>query len=291
MSTKKVLVTGHTGFLGQALRIKLERQGHIVVGCSTSTGQNLLHDDWYHGLPHIGYDYVFHTAAATFIPQAWEHPENFFALNVEGTRRVLDFCVEQKASLCYVSAYVYGTPQRLPINEGHPVYPDNPYGHSKFLGEQLCHFYCTYRHVPLTIVRPFNIYGPGQSEHFVIPHIIKQLQATGEVELTTAQTRRDFIYVDDVAQALIALLESNGKGTVYNLGSGGSRSIRSVVEHIASLMGYSPTIRIVPGQRTHDIMDAVADISRFTRDFGPLSLTNFHEGLRRCVSHFLRNLQ
>src|SRR6202011_2766469 len=108
-----------------------------------------------------------------------------------------------------VSSYMYGHPERLPIPEDHPLRASNPYSHSKLLAEQITRFYQESFGVPVTIVRPFNLYGPGQSEDFLIPTLIRQALAQDSNAIVVADLtpKRDYIYIDDVVDLLVRLGE------------------------------------------------------------------------------------
>lgn len=278
-----VLVTGHTGFVGKALVRALEKRNYTVLGCSTSTGQNLCSPHWHESLPDVDISHVFHVAAATRISKSWHEPKAFFDSNVCATQHVLDFCLARSVPLTYASAYVYGQPLHLPIDEDHPVRPNNPYAHSKYIAEQLCSFYGQYAGLQLKIARLFNIYGEGQSADFVIPHILRQMLDTGSVQLHS-NTRRDFIHVDDVVEALICLMQGDGAHTIYNVGSGLSYSLSEIVDMAASALGVLGRVELAGEPRPHDIADVVADTTRLKQDFCWQCTIDMREGLRRCLA-------
>ena len=110
-----------------------------------------------------GIRHVFHLAAKTFVPHSWQDPRPFYEVNVLGTLNVLEHCCRHGARLTLVSSYVYGVPQHLPIREDHPLSAFNPYSQTKILAETVARFYEQHHGLPLVIVRPFNLYGPGQA--------------------------------------------------------------------------------------------------------------------------------
>ena len=126
-------------------------------------------------------DHVIHLASRTYVPASWENPLDFYRTNASGTTNILDLCRKQGCSLTYVSSYVYGTPQYLPVDENHPVAPVSPYNHSKLVAEDICRFYSEQFGVPVTILRPVNIFGPGQNPSFLIPFIIEQVDSLKEL--------------------------------------------------------------------------------------------------------------
>ncbi len=160
----EILVTGATGFLGRHLVTALESQGRVVRQHSSADG-----DIASCSLPMEGVSHVFHLAARSYVPESWQNPRSFYHTNVMGTVNVLEHCRQNHAALTLLSSYVYGQPQRLPIAEDHPLVAANPYAHTKILAEDTARFYEQRFGISLLIVRPFNIYGPGQRGSFLIP--------------------------------------------------------------------------------------------------------------------------
>ena len=154
----KVLVTGADGFLGSYLVAEFRHRGVSVIPVSRKLGFDILVDN----LPLDGVRHVFHLAARTFVPNSWSDPSSFHLTNTHGTVRVLDQCRKHGCSVSFASTYVYGEPNYIPIDEQHPVKAWTPYTFSKIASEEACRFFSETFGVPVTILRIFNIYGPGQ---------------------------------------------------------------------------------------------------------------------------------
>ena len=278
---KHVLITGHTGFLGSALARRLQGAGIAVTGASRSTGFDLLRDD----LPTDKVDHVYHVAGLTFVPSSWTDPVSFHHVNVHGTVRVLEHCRRAALPMTYVSGYVYGVPTHLPIAESMPARPNNPYAFSKLAAEQACRFFAASMGVQVSVLRPFNIYGPGQDDSFLIPTIARQVLDPGVAEIVVAdlEPRRDFVYVEDVVDALL-LAPALPAGGVYNVGSGESCSVADVIRACMAGAGTSKPFRDRGERRSNEIMDVIADISaiREACDWSPR--TGFREGIRSVVA-------
>src|SRR5690606_4428552 len=147
-----------------------------------------------------GCDVVFHLAALIGIPYSYVAPESYVQVNVTGTLNVATACRRAGVQrMVHTStSEVYGTAQRVPIDEGHPLQPQSPYSASKFVGALLSHSQYHAFGLPVAVVRPFNTDGPGQSARAVIPAILAQLQrGADEVHLGATSQTRDFNYVDD----------------------------------------------------------------------------------------------
>ncbi len=275
----EVLVTGASGFVGRRLVARLRGQGEVVREFSECHGDiaNAPLD-----FPEVGQ--VFHLAARTYVPDSWREPRPFFETNVLGLVNVLDFCVRQKAALVLLSSYVYGHPRSLPIAEDHPLEAFNPYSLTKILAEQAAAFYRDKHQLPVTIVRPFNLYGPGQADHFLLPMLIRQaLDPARECyEVDDDGPRRDHLFVDDLID--LALLCRNRPGGVYNAGSGQSASIGELAELINAVAGVDKPVRSRGRRRPQEVMDVVADICRAQAELGWSPRVSLQDGLAATVA-------
>jgi nucleoside-diphosphate-sugar epimerase len=274
-----VLVTGATGFVGRHLSTALMAAGHTVYTHSSSDSDIAVAVPAYKGVSH-----VFHLAGRTFVPDSWRDPLSFYQTNVQGTVTIMEFCRKHNASATVLSSYVYGIPQRLPIDEEHPVSAVNPYGHTKILAEEVARFYAAHFGLRVCIVRPFNLYGPGQDVQFLIPQLIHDCldPETPTIEVTDLSPRRDYLHIDDLV-ALLTLIMRTGTVGTYNAGSGTSTS----VEGLASLIrDYAGTNKPIIGRnetRRNEIPDVVADISRARSSLGWSPRTPLPEGIRELV--------
>lgn len=254
-----ILVTGSTGFIGTRLVRGLEAQGNTVYQYGFSLGNDIRDKDSFNIFLGKGIDAVFHLAGLTFVPDSWANPEAFYCVNTLGTQHTLEFCRNEKAKLIYASAYVYGIPQYLPIDEKHPAVPNNPYAHSKWLGEELCRFYSDVMGVQTTVLRPFNLYGPGQDDNFLIPMIIKQAREGKEIVVKDDKPRRDYIHVDDFIDACILALQFHEPFKIFNVGSGYSSSVGEIVEAALKAVGNEIAWRSTGEIRHNEIPDTIAD--------------------------------
>jgi nucleoside-diphosphate-sugar epimerase len=274
-----IFVTGATGFVGAHLVRALRAQGRRVVTHSSADG-----DIARCPLRFDGIERVVHLAGRSFVPDSWQQPRDFYDVNVLGTINVLDACRRSNVPVVFVSSYVYGNPRSLPIAEDHPLQPLNPYSHSKILAENAVAYYQSQFGLRATVVRPFNIYGPGQDERFLVPTIIRQ-SVDPRIENITVRDlrpRRDFIHVRDLVALLIATLSRVDDG-VFNAGSGTSFAVAEVVEAVNAALERPKPVESTGDQRREEVLDVVADVSRAGRVLGWKPSVSFRDGVRETV--------
>lgn len=263
----KILVTGASGFIGTRLVRHLRETGHTVY-CHDYEQGDISRADALQTYPVV--DHVFHLAGRVFVPASWEETHGFYRVNIMGTVTVLEYCRTKKCSLTYISTYVYGEPQAVPIVEAHPLKAVSPYHQSKLIGEELVAFYSSIFGVKAAVLRPFNIYGPGQNKQFLIPKVLDQLLDKGatSINVFNLEPRRDYIYIDDVVAAMTATLQQMSHYDVYNVGCGISYSVADVIETCMKVTGIVKPYQGEKRIREGEINDCRADISKITKELG-----------------------
>jgi nucleoside-diphosphate-sugar epimerase len=274
-----VLVTGADGFIGTHLVKALRAVGHIVFTHSTRQGDIASCNLSFESVGH-----VFHLAARTFVPDSWSASRSFYEVNLLGTVNVLEFCRTCGASLTLMSSYVYGRPARLPISEDEPLQAFNPYSHTKILAEETSRYYQRQFRVPVTIIRPFNIYGPGQDRRFLIPTILAQAinPQAAAIVVVDLRPRRDYIFISDLTDLLISTAFRREGGT-FNAGSGSSRGVDEVIAMVNQLLPVPKAVRSEGRLRPDEVFDVVADISRARHEFAWEPRVTFPDGLRETL--------
>jgi nucleoside-diphosphate-sugar epimerase len=275
LPSKSVLVTGADGFIGSRLVSALRALGYVVLTHSRRQGD--IKDCH---LSFEGVGHVFHLAARTFVPDSWAAPLSFYEANLLGTVNVLEFCRAQSASVTLMSSYVYGPPARLPISEIEPLRAFNPYSHTKILAEETGLYYQRQFGVPVTIVRPFNIYGPGQDRRFLIPKILTQAADPGQKAIVVAdlRPRRDYLFVADLID-LLTRTAFRKEGGIFNAGSGSSWSVGDVIALVNGLLPVPKPVRVEGLVRPAEVKDVIADISRARHEFGWGPRVTLRDGL------------
>ncbi|MFA7239064.1 MAG: NAD(P)-dependent oxidoreductase [Sulfuricellaceae bacterium] len=276
-----VIVTGATGFIGKALVQRLLHMGVKAIPLGSLDGDVAEAATW-ESLPKVAA--VVHLAGRSYVPDSWSDGASFIRTNVLGTEQALAYCRRQGARLVYVSAYVYGIPSELPIAETHPIMPNNPYALSKRMAEQLCEFASRFQGVSVTVLRIFNVYGPGQRPEFLIPSIIRQVKEGKEIRVMDLKPRRDFVYLDDVVDAIVKALSVTQGFNLVNIGSGKSLSVEEIIGCIQAAAGTDLPVVSEATERPQEIPDVRADITLAKRVLGWAPQLSFLSGINRLLN-------
>ena len=314
---KKVLVTGADGFIGSHLTEELVKKGYAVKAFAYYNSFNSW--GWLDSLPseimnHVevftgdirdpngvreamkGIDEVFHLAALIAIPFSYHSPDSYVDTNIKGTLNVLQAAreLETQRILITSTSEVYGTAQYVPIDEKHPYQGQSPYSATKIGADRMAESFYRSFNLPVTIVRPFNTYGPRQSARAVIPTIILQLLAgRKEIKLGSLAPTRDFNFVKDTAAGFIAISESDKTiGEEINIATQKEISIGQLAQELISQI--NPDARIVCDEQrlrpekseVNRLLGSNAKIRQLT-DWMPQY--TFEEGLAKTIKFFQGN--
>lgn len=227
----KIAVAGSDGFLGSNVCSQLARKGHDILKIDLTQGFDLSNPELIKDIPHV--DCFVHLANLVYVPGSYENPALYYRVNYMTTLNALEVCRRDNARLVYISSYIYGPPQYLPVDEKHPVSPFNPYAQTKAICEKLCEGYHRDFKVRISVLRPFNLYGVDQKGKLLLPEIFDQIKAgRKDIQLKAASPRRDYVNVVDVAKAVCLCAEGDGSYDVYNVCSGESVSVKEIAEII-----------------------------------------------------------
>ena len=275
-------ITGGNGFVGRRLVARLQAEHCPLVAADQSDRPDIT--DW-DALKKVGpFEVAVHLAARTFVPGSYTDPREYYRVNVGGTLNVLELCRLNRARLVYISAYIYGTPQYLPVDERHPAQATNPYTQSKLLAEDLCRAYHRDFGVPSTILRVFNIYGPGQTGDLLIPSILRQLK-TGHIKLQDPAPRRDYVHIDDVVEACVRTVAFTSSDVeCINIGSGASISVQDLVKMLVACSAQPATVDFTGVKREREIPDTRCDNTKARKLLGWEPRIPFDDGIRALVA-------
>lgn len=227
----RIIVAGSDGFVGRHVSSLLTEEGHTIIPIDINSGLDLCDASIIDKVPQV--DCFIHLANLVYVPASYEDPAKFYRVNYLTTLNALEICRKWNAKLVYISSYIYGPPQYLPVDEKHHVCPFNPYAQTKVICEKLCEGYQRDFGVKIAIIRPFNLYGVGQKGKLLIPEIFAQLkEGKKQIQLKAASPRRDYVNVIDLARAIKLCAETECPIGPYNVCSGESVSVRELTEII-----------------------------------------------------------
>jgi NAD dependent epimerase/dehydratase len=304
---RRVLVTGADGFIGSHLAEALACAGaRVRVFCLYNSNGSLgwldttepglrstfdvalgdIRDQRFVERACRDVEVIFHLAALIAIPYSYQAPESFVDTNVKGTLNVLEaarICGAQRMVHASTSE-VYGSPDTVPIVESHALKGQSPYSASKIAADKLCEAFASSFGTPVTVLRPFNTYGPRQSPRAVIPSILRQLIAgRRRILLGSLWPKRDFTFVGDtVAGFILAGASPLPAGEVIQLGTGVAVSIQELFDCACGLLGVEAEA-VTDQQRTRPDRSEVAvlqsDPSRARQRLGWAARVALEEGL------------
>lgn len=307
----KVLVTGADGFIGSHLTEALLARGCKVRALAQ---YNSFNDwGWLEDIHHPelevvtgdvrdpnlcrnivkGVDTVFHLAALIAIPYSYVAPDSYVDTNVKGTLNMCQAARDEGVERILVTSTseVYGTARFVPINESHPKQPQSPYSASKIGADAIALSFFNAFSLPVTVVRPFNTYGPRQSARAIIPTIITQI-ARGERDIKVGDLTptRDFNFVADTAAGFIALAECDeAVGKEINIATGREVSMAQTLETIARLMDADVKWTVDPQRlrpRGSEVFRLLGDNSLITSMTSWRPRFSLEEGVRKTIEWF-----
>ena len=313
---KKVLVTGAGGFIGSHLVEALVKRGarvralvhyhndsswgwldHSPVGNHVEVVQGDIRDYDSVALAVEGQEVVFHLAALVSVPYSYLRPQSYGQTNVMGSVNIFQWALKAGVEkLVYQStSEVYGTAQRVPMDELHPTDPPHPYGASKLGADRMALAMHRSYKLPVVIIRSFNTYGPRQSTRAVIPSAIAQGLTKGSIRLSNLQSTRDFMYVSDAVAGLVRAAEvPEAVGQVFNLGTGRDWTVRQVGQMVVEALGRPdmPVVEDFSAARPER-----AEVKRLCANNRKASVlldwrpkVPVHEGILTTVEWFRQNL-
>ena len=315
---RKVLVTGAAGFIGSHLTEELVRRNFSVrafVHYNSLSSYGWLDSSPREIREHLevfagdirdpngvraamkGCDAVLHLAALIAIPFSYHSPDTYVETNIRGTLNVLQAARDWNVSqvIHTSTSEVYGTAQYVPITEEHMLTGQSPYSATKIGADQLSLSFERSFGTPVTVIRPFNTYGPRQSARAVIPTIITQIAAGRRaIKLGSIHPTRDFNFVTDTVAGFLAALESKaGVGEVINIGSGFEMSIGETAQMIAQLMDIrveieQDTVRLRPERSEVDRLLASNSKAKKLLGWAPRigGIEGLRKGLEQTISWF-----
>lgn len=311
---KKILVTGADGFIGSHLVEELITLGYDVKAFCFYNSFNSW--GWLDSFPKElqdkievftgdirdpngvrtamkGCDQVFHLAALIAIPYSYHSPDSYVDTNVKGTLNILQAARDMGVDRILVTSTseVYGTAQYIPIDEKHPRQPQSPYSASKIGADCMAESFYRSFDLPVTIVRPFNTYGPRQSARAIIPTVITQL-ASGyeEIHLGDLRPTRDFLYVKDTVKGFIEIAKSDKLiGEDCNIATNSEISMQKLVDTLIDLINPKAKVIIDPIRirpQKSEVFRLYGDNTKILKHTNWTPSYTLKKGLQACINWY-----
>jgi nucleoside-diphosphate-sugar epimerase len=274
-----ILITGTTGFIGKHLVKKIPDYNMAVDQNGKKIDLRIREEV----LKIKRADIVIHLAGK--IPSEKNYSKNiFFEHNFLGTLNVLEYCIKKKVKkIIFVSSYVYGNSGKNPITEKHKIKPHNTYTKSKVLSEELCKIYAKKYKIEIIILRPFNIFGNLQKDNSLISNIIKSIKNDNHITIINKNDKRDYLFIDDLINAIVKLIDYKCKFEIFNVGSGKSYSFENVVQLFEN-KNKKKIKRKYKISKKNSIPKIQADISKIKKEIKWIPRYTLEEGIEKIIS-------
>lgn len=318
----KVVVTGADGFIGSHLVERLVSAGAEVTALSyynsfgsagwldqlhdPSTRREInvvsgdIRDPYFVSQLCENAEIIFHLAALIAIPFSYVAPQSYVETNITGTLNILEAARRHGARrIVHTStSEVYGTAIFTPITEAHPLQGQSPYSASKIGADSMAEAYARSFDLPVVTLRPFNTFGPRQSERAVIPSVIRQIlePKCEAIEIGALDPIRDFNYVEDIVDAFLRAALSNKLmyGTPYNAGSGRGVTIADMISAVQAIAGTELPLTVENSRlrpKNSEVFALIASAEKFTTASDWQPMTTLEQGLTKTVDWWLYQLK
>ena len=279
----KIGITGYNGFIGGSVAKALSQQNHEVISLDVYT--RFDQPDKFDSKDFLNLDWVLHFGASTSIQASFSDPYFTYHNNLNATLLALKIAHCSQAAFLFMSSYVYGIPQYLPIDENHPVSYVNPYMASKVASETICQQLSEIFNLPLVILRGFNIYGNQKIPGRLISHLLDAIQQGGSITLNDPDPKRDYLYIKDFYTLIFKIIRQNPLPTgIYNVGYGQSYSNLEVAEIARALSDKNISIIIQSHPRPNDILDCTANVNLIKKTFYWSPVYTLQQGLKELIT-------
>jgi nucleoside-diphosphate-sugar epimerase len=296
---KKILITGAGGFIGKNLCKNLENSNYKIISLCRNPFKNNsktleilgdITDEKLIAKISSDIDIIVHLAAYLDVKQSFTNLDEVFRTNIQGTFNIVKHIsrLAKKPHFIFMStSTVYGNGKTSPIKESSLSDPRTPYSMSKASCEIICHGFANSHDIPITILRPFSVYGLDGPSHQAIPRIIRQIKKENAIIQDNPNEIRDFVYVDDVVEAIVKVIKSKPpKFQIYNIGSGKGTSMLELLSTMSKICNREITIK--KGSITEiNKRRSIADITLIKKNLNWKPKTVLAKGLEKILQQEL----
>jgi len=273
------IILGASGFVGKNLVKFLKKKKYKVFSVNRNYG-NLAKKKTWEKLPCA--KILINLAAQIFSDKKESSKQIKTNLNI--AINSLDFCRKNNIKMIFLSTYLYGRVNKFPTNEKSKIVYNNEYGLSKKLSEDLCKFYNKKYKVKILVIRPFNLYGPGQSDKFIIPTLLKQINKK-KITILNNNFSRDFLHIKDFVAAIEKLTKIEFNFDTVNLGSGKSYSFKKIIIILEKLLKRKIILNIVNKDKNNHYKTR-ADIKKIKRLVNWRANISLFDGIKKLIYEY-----
>ncbi len=312
---KKILITGSCGFIGSHLVERLSKKYFIKALVFYNSFDDIGNLKYLKSLKNIeiergdirdfsllyditeDVDSIVNLAALITIPYSFKAVDSYIETNIKGVKNILEITKLRKIkhTIIISTSEVYGSAKYTPMDEEHPLNPYSPYAATKIAADQLANAYIKAFDLPVTIVRPFNIFGPRQSLRSVIPQIIVQAIKNDTIKIGNLYTKRDYTFVNDLTDIFLKILYNKKTfQKTFNICSGKTYKIKEIIQMVEKISGKKLNVKIEEKRirkKSCEVDLLLGDNTLAKKLIGFQPKTDFYEGLKLTYDWFEKNIK
>lgn len=312
---KKILITGSCGFIGSHLVEKLSKKYFIKALVFYNSFDDIGNLKYLKSFKNIeiergdirdfsllyniteDVDCIINLAALITIPYSFRAVDSYIETNIKGVKNILEITKLRKIkhTIILSTSEVYGSAKYTPMDEKHPLNPYSPYAATKIAADQLANAYIKAFDLPVTIVRPFNIFGPRQSLRSVIPQIIVQSIKNDTIKIGNLYTKRDYTFVNDLTDSFLKIVYNKKTfQKTFNICSGKTYKIKEIINMVEKISGKKLNVKIEEKRirkKSCEVDLLIGDNSLAKKLIGFQPKTDFYEGLKLTYGWFQKNFK
>ena len=282
----KILLTGSSGFIGCNLKMKLLAEGYEIFEVNRENGFDLSNRNWTKSIPNKSFDYVIHLAQSNQYRDFPKGAVDMVQINIEATSELLEWS-RNNGIECFFYASTGNVYEQKPspLTENDRTLPNSFYGTTKLCAENLIIQY--QRYFNTKIMRLFGVYGPGQKTNRLIPFVIKNCIQKKKFDCSHGLQSRDFIYIDDLTNAIKIILSTNKKidGKIFNIGFGRSIKLKNVINSLTKKLGGGLPLFGKLKMRKDETLNSFPKID-LIKSLGWSPKVNFEKGLNKTIFYY-----
>lgn len=278
-----ILLTGSKGFIGSSLARRLYKIKNITLFTDENAGDLSDLKNW-ENFKRV--DLVIHLASKTNSLESNNKIKYYLENNLLSAINGLEYCKKNNSKFIFISSYIYSKTAKLPVDENSKIEPSNPYSLSKKLIEDVCLFYKKNHKIKIIILRPSNVYGPDFNSKSFIMLLTKNMINQKDIEIRNLNIKRDYIYIDDLNEAIYKSINYEGRNVIFNVGSGKSTSHSKLINILKKYKKYNLKIISPDEYINNNLSDStLMDISLIKKEIKWKPRVDINEGIESLIKY------